>query len=239
MGHSQAIHRLPQSSLYGRFLSMLSFNHRGFMAFVILTAVFVTARPTDTSIVVGVILSLVGEFLRIWAAGFGYKEGEFSLSGPYKFVRHPYFLGSILFYLGLCIAGRNVWVTGAALLILTVGFRRELKADEERLAQHLGPNFTIYKARVPAFFPQLLPLGRAGTSLGVAAAKAKFSLGSAVFTGRHRELDALLISALAFASLYLCHWLNDLKLFHMSMAAAMAVFFIGRIVFVRLVFNRK
>ena len=40
-------------------------------------------------------IAAVGELLRIWAAGHIEKGREITRSGPYRFVRHPLYLGSL------------------------------------------------------------------------------------------------------------------------------------------------
>src|SRR5205823_5402883 len=96
-------------------------------------------EPTPTSLVIGGAFCALGELARLAAAGYGYKFGELSLRGPYRFVRHPYFLGSALLFIGLCIAGRSAWVTAAAAVALALAYRRSYRQDEARLAARLGP----------------------------------------------------------------------------------------------------
>ena len=52
------------------------------------------AQPTERSLAAGAIVALVGEGLRIWAAGHLEKGREVTASGPYRFSRHPLYLGS-------------------------------------------------------------------------------------------------------------------------------------------------
>lgn len=200
-------------------------SSRGIAEFLIVVGVFALGDPTAVSLVIGGIISAAGEFIRIVTAGYGYKVGELTLRGPYRFVRHPYFLGNALLYFGLCVAARNPWVMGFAILAMSVTYRRELKRDEGRWAQHLGPRFADYRARVPAFLPQLWPLAPERTD------KRGFSLESAIFTGRHREFDALLGLAIAFGLLYLCYRIVQKDLFQLGVLAAVGLYLIGRIIY--------
>jgi len=198
---------------------------RAIVEFAVVAGVFALADPTLTSLVVGSLVSGVGEALRIAAAGYGYNVGETALRGPYRFVRHPYFLGSALLFLGLCVAGRNVYLMGAAAIGLTLVYRLSYQRDEERMARYLGPRFAEYRERVAAFLPQLLPVSQ------VKDDNHGFSLEYALLRGRHRELDALLGLALAFGLLYLCFWTTAKDVFHGGISLAVGVYLLGRFVY--------
>ncbi len=47
------------------------------------------ARPTPRSLAIGSAIAVAGELLRIWAAGHLEKGREVTVSGPYRFTRHP------------------------------------------------------------------------------------------------------------------------------------------------------
>ena len=59
---------------------------------------------------------VVGEALRIWAAGHLEKGREVTRSGPYRWTRHPLYIGSAIIALGVVIAARSAIVAllGAA-----------------------------------------------------------------------------------------------------------------------------
>lgn len=66
------------------------------------------AQPTERSLAAGAIVALVGEGLRIWAAGHLEKGREVTASGPYRFSRHPLYLGSTIIGVGFAIAAASV-----------------------------------------------------------------------------------------------------------------------------------
>lgn len=197
-------------------------TRRGTVAFLIIVAVFATADPTLTSLGIGGVMATLGELLRLVTAGYGYKIGELSINGPYRFVRHPYFLGTVLIYFGLCVAGRDPYVMAAALLAMTFAFRADVRFDEARLARHLGPRFSEYRARVPAFIPQLVPVP------GRPEDNQMFSLEYALLKGHHRELDALLGLAAAFALLYGSRFIPAKDLFHLGIVITGMLYVTGR-----------
>ena len=76
----------------------------GFLAAVIALAL---ARPTWASWRTGVLVALAGEAVRIWAAGHLEKGREVTRSGPYRWMRHPLYVGSSILALGIVIASRH------------------------------------------------------------------------------------------------------------------------------------
>jgi hypothetical protein len=197
---------------------------RGVIELATAAAVLLLGDPTPTSLVIGGVISGVGELLRIVAAGYGYNIGEVSVRGPYRFVRHPHFLGSALLFVGLCVAARQPWVAGGALTALLLLYRMAVRVDEARFKHHLGPRYADYRAKVPAFLPALWP--------AVAAEDdgRRFSLRYALFAGRHREFNAVLGVAAAYALLYVSQWLPNRDGFELGVGVALGVYVVGRIV---------
>ena len=66
--------------------------------------VIVLANPSRRSLLVGMSVAVVGEAIRVWAAGHLNKAREVTSSGPYRFVGHPLYLGSSVMGFGLAIA---------------------------------------------------------------------------------------------------------------------------------------
>ena len=66
------------------------------------------ARPTLQSLLIGGVVAVVGETVRVWASGHIEKGREVTRSGPYRFVRHPLYLGSAIIGVGFMIAAWNV-----------------------------------------------------------------------------------------------------------------------------------
>jgi hypothetical protein len=67
----------------------------------------VLARPTWESCGAGLLVAVAGECLRVWAAGHLEKGREVTRSGPYRFVSHPLYAGSMLIAIGIAIASRG------------------------------------------------------------------------------------------------------------------------------------
>ena len=84
------------------------------------------------------------------------RERSFTVAGPYRWMRHPVYAGSLLFLWASPLMTRNQALFYAALsLYLVVG---EL-IEERRLTQELGTVYRDYRRRVPTWTPWLTLLG--------------------------------------------------------------------------------
>lgn len=75
--------------------------------------------------------------------------------GPYRFVRHPFYVSFILLTLGAAFITRDIITMGAfplALLSLDWTVRNE---ERKLLASPLGTEYSAYRARTGRFFPRL------------------------------------------------------------------------------------
>lgn len=118
-----------------------------------LTALYV-ARPTAGTLLAGVVVSLFGEGLRLWASGHLEKNRRLSTDGPYAWTRNPLYLGSLLVGLGFCLAtGRPVLVIVLAVVFLLV-YLPVMKREAARLEESFPGDYAAYAARVPLFVPR-------------------------------------------------------------------------------------
>ncbi len=83
-------------------------------------------------------------------------ERTLTVAGPYRWMRHPIYVGSLLFLWASPLMRRNQALLYAALsLYLVVGERIE----EGRLVRELGAAYQDYRRRVPTWTPWLALIG--------------------------------------------------------------------------------
>src|SRR4029077_16688035 len=82
------------------------------LGFVFGVLVLVLAEPDGRSLGIGMSIAAGGEGIRIWAAGHLRKSREVTVSGPYRFVAHPLYVGSSVMGVGLAVAAASVIVGG-------------------------------------------------------------------------------------------------------------------------------
>ena len=106
---------------------------------------FVLASPTRRSLLVGALVGLLGEAIRIWAAGHLEKGREVTTSGPYAWMRHPLYLGSSIMGAGLAIAARNAIVAALVFFYLLVTIAAAIRTEEAHLTTKFGRAYPAYR----------------------------------------------------------------------------------------------
>ena len=104
------------------------------------------AQPTGQTLLSGAIVAVIGEGVRIWAAGHLEKGREVTRSGPYRFTRHPLYFGSTLIGIGLAIASNSVWVAMLVLAYLAVTLTAAIRTEEAHLTEKFGAAYPDYRA---------------------------------------------------------------------------------------------
>ncbi len=109
------------------------------------------ARPTLTGLLGGAALASAGAALRLWAAGHVEKSREVTSSGPYRFTRHPLYLGSTFVGAGVALAAGRLWLGVAIVVYLAATLTAAMRAEEAHLREKFGDAYDRYAAReVPA-----------------------------------------------------------------------------------------
>jgi protein-S-isoprenylcysteine O-methyltransferase Ste14 len=138
-----------------------SFKHRFAILYPFGLYMLIFAVPDRQSMRQGIGLIVAGLLLRLWANGYAIKMDKLTTCGPYAFVRHPLYLGTILLAAGAVIM-LKVYYLGI-LLFLVMGFvyYRTMKTEDKMLQDKFAGQYLDYKRRVPAILPTIFPF-RAG-----------------------------------------------------------------------------
>jgi protein-S-isoprenylcysteine O-methyltransferase Ste14 len=145
-------------------------------------AALVFANPTWNSWTRGLVVAAIGEAIRVWAAGHLEKSREVTTSGPYRWMRHPLYVGSCVLALGVVIAVRSTVVGVLAAIYLGATMTAAIRTEEAFLRRTFGDAYDRY-ARAKDY-----------------DADRRFSLARAV---RNKEYRAVLGTAAGFALLAL------------------------------------
>lgn len=116
------------------------------LGFLCAAIAFALARPTPKTLLIGLAIALPGELVRLWASGHIDKGREITTSGPYRFVRHPLYLGSAILGAGFIVAAWNVIV---ALLVggyLAVTMAAAIRTEEATLDARFSGAYSDYRA---------------------------------------------------------------------------------------------
>jgi protein-S-isoprenylcysteine O-methyltransferase Ste14 len=141
---------------------------RVLVVWVTVGALMALARPEPAWLVGGAVPVLLGELLRIWAAGHLEKNKKLTVTGPYAHVKNPLYLGTFLIMAGFCVMAparyQANWIILAvgSLLFIAAYAPRKMRVEYGRLRERFGEAFEAYDKAVPDYVPRLTPY-RGGT----------------------------------------------------------------------------
>jgi protein-S-isoprenylcysteine O-methyltransferase Ste14 len=126
---------------------MLTFlaRRRVVLGFIAGLAAIWLSQPTRQTLLIGAIIAVSGEAMRIWAAGHLEKGREVTMSGPYRFTRHPLYLGSTIIGVGFAVASASVAVAVLVALYLAVTLGAAIATEEAHLTDKFGAAYPAYR----------------------------------------------------------------------------------------------
>lgn len=156
------------------------------LGFVAAIAAIVLARPTWTTWRYGFVVAVGGELIRIWAAGHLEKSREVTRSGPYRWMRHPLYVGSSVMAAGIVIASRSVLLAIVTGMYMTVTIAAAIRTEEAFLRRTFGEAYDRYSRSEAVPMPRRFSAARvmrnreyravAGLAVGFAVLAAKLLL---------------------------------------------------------------
>jgi protein-S-isoprenylcysteine O-methyltransferase Ste14 len=121
-------------------------RRRVMLGFICGAAALWLARPTWVSWAIGCSIAVVGEIVRIWAAGHLDKDREVTSSGPYRFTGHPLYVGSTLLGIGFAVAASNLFVAALVGLYLTATLSAAMRRERAFLERKFGERYAAYRS---------------------------------------------------------------------------------------------
>ncbi len=137
------------------------------------------AKPTATSMLVGVVIVIPGLMIRAIASGHVQKNEALATTGPYAYTRNPLYLGSLVLAIGFAVAGRNMWI-GTGIVVFYLSIYWPVIRGEEQFLHTKFAGFEEYCRHVPRLLPRLTPHGSGSGSF------------SSELYWKHREYNATL-----------------------------------------------
>lgn len=149
-------------------------RRRVLIGFVAAAVTLALARPTWTSWIAGLCVALAGESVRVWAAGHLEKGREVTRSGPYRWTRHPLYVGSTVIAAGVAVASRSAAVAVLVAVYMAATIVAAIRTEEASLRATFGRTYDDYAASRAA------PMAR------------RFSWSRAMRNREHRAIAGLL-----------------------------------------------
>jgi hypothetical protein len=139
--------------------------------------------------VIGLAVVALGMGLRLWASGHLHKRETLAVSGPYRWVRHPLYLGTLIAIAGGFVLVKLYLLLPVALAIMMVVYLRRIGHEERDLRRHFGQSYDDYCARVPGLIPRLRP--------GLKGDGQRFSFRLALSNHWHHGMAAVVVAIVA------------------------------------------
>jgi len=155
---------LPQTDTVSRAGAWL-FRHRTAaalpVAIVLLAVRSGEAAPNGWLTASGVVLTAVGEMVRLWAVRHigaisrtrSERLGDLVESGPFAVVRNPLYVGNIALWTGFALTARLVWLVPLVVVLLGAAYHAIVRWEERLLESRLGDAYRAYTLRVPRWVP--------------------------------------------------------------------------------------
>lgn len=132
--------------------------HRGVLRSGLIAIAIVVARPTPICLLVGWGIVAVGCAIHLWARGCLRINREVTTSGPYRWVRNPFYFGAGLIDLGICVTANQPWLTAPYFVVWFLTHRATIRREEATLRGLFGPALDEFRARVPMLIPWKGPI---------------------------------------------------------------------------------
>jgi protein-S-isoprenylcysteine O-methyltransferase len=114
---------------------------------------------------IGIAFGAIGILLRFWAVMklrdrytrtlLIQDDHVVERSGPYRFVRHPGYLGSLLVLNSIALASGNFVTVIASLVATGAAYRHRVRAEDAMLVATFGESYARFRREVPAIVPFL------------------------------------------------------------------------------------
>jgi len=141
------------------------FNYRSYTPIPFLILMFVLQKATIQSMIIGFLIAICGEFIRLWGVSWAGSETRTTggvggtyliVNGPFAYVRNPLYVGNILLYTGFGVMSLALfpYLQIAALLFFLLQYYLIVKEEESFLTEKFGEEFKNYLQNVPRFFPR-------------------------------------------------------------------------------------
>ncbi len=142
------------------------FKYRSYTPIPFLLLMFFYEDANVWSLILGFIIAVTGELIRLWGVSWAGSEtrttgsvgGTFLVvSGPFGRVRNPLYVGNILMYFGLGVMSFSIfpYLQIVALLFFFIQYHFIIKEEEGYLSKTYGKDYQDYLNNVPRFIPRL------------------------------------------------------------------------------------
>src|SRR6185312_5631052 len=128
----------------------------------LLVALLAPAHPTAKNWIVGAVLVVIGEWIRlagVAAAGTVTRRRSRNVQrlvtyGIFRWVRNPLYVGNFFIWMGFVVISGVIWFLPIAIVIFGIEYSLIVAYEEGVLESIFGREYLDYKATTPRWFPR-------------------------------------------------------------------------------------
>ncbi|MBP7934366.1 MAG: isoprenylcysteine carboxylmethyltransferase family protein [Phycisphaerae bacterium] len=129
------------------------FAPRGLLRDGLIIASLVLADMKPSWLIAGLAVFILGALLHFWSKGCLVRNQVVTQVGPYRLVRHPFYLANFIIDLGICLISGSPWVTALYLPAFLLTYIPVIRREENYLRSQHGPAYDAYARQVPMLIP--------------------------------------------------------------------------------------
>lgn len=133
-------------------LSRVGKRPRSLVRDATLVAALLLYEPNAVWIAAGLGVFALGCAMHFWSKGVLTRNWELTTTGPYRFVRNPFYLGNILIDSGICILAESAVLLLIYVPVSLLVYFHTIRSEEQFLGETHREQFDAYVKRVPALF---------------------------------------------------------------------------------------
>ena len=143
------------------------FEWRDYTPIPLIILVLFASEPTVRSAVLGTVITILGELIRIYSVAFigsvsrtrNVETAGAALitGGPFAYVRNPLYVGNFFITFGLAVFSGVSWIVLLTVALFSFQYYCIVKHEERLLVGRFGTAYEDYMGQVPAWIPQRWP----------------------------------------------------------------------------------
>lgn len=122
---------------------------------IVSSIVFRWADFNAYSFFIGAGVLFLGVALHFYTKGNLTRNKIITTYGPYRFVRHPFYLANLVIDTGMCVMSNNPFVFLGYFIAFLAGYSATMKSEENHLVELHGQDYLDYVKNVP---PRIFPV---------------------------------------------------------------------------------
>lgn len=134
-------------------LRRLSTKPRGLLRDGTLCTSLVLFEPVPLLATIGFVFFVLGVGLHFWSKGCLVRNWTLTATGPYRMVRHPFYLANFLLDDAICLFSGQWWLASAYIAAFCLVYLPTIRKEEKFLTERHGIPYLDYVACTPALIP--------------------------------------------------------------------------------------